>query len=221
MLSAPLTPNASVSSYTAPRRTVAHSQLDRSHPTAHVLKLPKALSFLPTKGIDASLTASTINNMVLAVADTGATDHICPERSTFISYHPVPRNTMNVRMGDKSLAPVLGKGTIIILLNGKLVLVCNMLHVPTLCTPLCNVHKHLTQCGCGFIGNNSLWGLSLYFSTFVLAVDTTKNCHLSYKPIGRQAALNDLDYIQPRCALKVLPPPPAPADWEVIQYACH
>ena len=53
-----------------------------------VLKPPKALSFLPTKGIDASIPASTINNMVIAVANTGATNHMCSKHSAFMSYHP-------------------------------------------------------------------------------------------------------------------------------------
>ena len=72
--------------------------------------------------------------MVLAVANTGANDHMCPEHSAFISYHPVPRHSLNIQMGCKTLAPVLGKVTSIISLNGKLVLVCNVLHVHTLRT---------------------------------------------------------------------------------------
>ena len=111
-------------------------------------------------------------------------------------------------MGNKTLAPVLGTGTAVISLNGKKVLVRNVLHVPTLRTPLYSLRKHLTQRGCGFIGDDSLGGLFVYFPTFVLAVDTTKDCHLSYKPIGHKAALKDLDYVQPRCARKVIPPPP-------------
>ena len=157
--SAPVNLNASVGSYTATHRTVNSSQ----SPT-RVLKLPKALSFLVTKGINASIPASTIHNVVLAVADTGATDHMCPEQSAFVSYHPVPCNTLNVCMGNKTLAPVLGKGTSIILLNGKLVLVRSVLHVPTLRTPLYSLHKHLTQRGCGFLGNDSLEGFFCVFS---------------------------------------------------------
>ena len=67
----------------------------------------------------------------------------------------------------------------------------------------------------------------VYFPTFVLAVDTTKDCHVSYKPISRQAALDVLDYVQPRCALKVLPQPEIPSsspqskDWKAIRYARH
>ena len=162
MSSTPVTLNSSVGAYTAPCHTVVRSQ-----PPARVLKLPKALTYLLTKGINSSIPASTIKNMVLAVADTGATDHMCPERSAFISYHPVPRNTLNVRMGNKTLAPVLGKGAAIISLNGKLVLVRNVIHVSTLRTPLYSLHKHLTQRGCGFLGDDSLGGLFVYFPTFV------------------------------------------------------
>ena len=109
-----------------------------------MLKLPKTLSFLLTKGIDVSIPAYTINNMVLAVTNTGATNYMYPERSASISYHPNPRNTLNVRMGGKTLAPILVKVTAIISLNGKMVLVRNVLHVPTLCTPLYSLRRHLT-----------------------------------------------------------------------------
>ena len=122
-------------------------------------------------------------------------------------------------MGNKTLAPVLGKGTAVISLNGKMVLVHNVLHVHTLRTPLYSLRKHLTQQGCGFIGDDSLGGLFVYFPAFVLAVDTTKDFRLSYKPIGSKASLKDLAYVQPRCKCKVLPLPPA--DWEGIQYARH
>ena len=81
-----VTLNASVSSYTASRPSVV-----RSKPSARVLKLPKALSFLLSHGVKSTILASTINNMVLAVADTGATDHMCPDRSAFISYHHCPQ----------------------------------------------------------------------------------------------------------------------------------
>ena len=132
-------------------------------PSAPVLKLPKALSFLLSHGAKSTIPASTINNMVLAVADTGATDHMCPNRSAFISYHRCPPNQMNVRMGNKTLAPVLGTGTAVISLNGKLVLVQNVLHVSTLRCPLYSLRKHLTQCGCGFIDDDSLGVCSCIF----------------------------------------------------------
>ena len=108
--------------------------IDYSQSPSCVTKHPKALSFLLTKDVSISIPASTIHNMVLEVADIGATDHMPPEQSAFISYHPV--TNINVHMGSKTLAPVLGKGTTVISLNGKLVLVHNILHVSTRFTPL-------------------------------------------------------------------------------------
>ena len=52
----------------------------------------------------------------LVVADTGATDHMVPDPSAFISYKSV--HSLQVRMGNNSFAPVLGHGMAIILLNG-------------------------------------------------------------------------------------------------------
>ena len=121
--------NAPVSSYASPRPSIA-----RSPSLSHVMKLPIGLSFLPAKGVGACIPASTIRIIMLAVADTGATGHMCPERLAFISYHSV--TNVNVCMGNKTLAPVLSKSTAVISLNGKFVLVHNVLNVPTLCTPL-------------------------------------------------------------------------------------
>ena len=39
----------------------------------------------------------------------------------------------------------------------------------------------------------------VYFPAFVLSVDTSSDCHLSYKPLGRSALLDTLQYVQPRC----------------------
>ena len=46
-------------------------------------------------------------------------------------------------MGNKTLALVLSKGTAAISLNVKLVFVPNILHVPTLHTPLYSLHTIL------------------------------------------------------------------------------
>jgi hypothetical protein len=52
----------------------------------------------------------------LMVTDTGATDHMVPDRSAFISYKSV--HGLRVRMGNNLFAPVLGHGMAIISLNG-------------------------------------------------------------------------------------------------------
>ena len=88
-----------------------------------------------------------------AVADTGATDHMIPDKSCFISYKSV--SGLSVCMGNNSFVPVLGRGTAIFSLNGKRVLVQNVLHVPGLAVPLYSLRTHVTQRGCGFIGTES------------------------------------------------------------------
>ena len=56
----------------------------------------------------------------LLVADTGATDHMLPDKAAFISYYPVTGH--RVRMGNNSFAPIAGHGLAIISLNGKKIL---------------------------------------------------------------------------------------------------
>ncbi len=40
--------------------------------------------------------------------------------------------------------------------------------------------------------------MHVFFPSFVIEVDTSTNCHLLYKPIGRAACLANLDYVQPK-----------------------
>ena len=76
-----------------------------------------------------------------------------PDKSSFISYHSV--SGLNVRMGNNSYIPVLGQGTTIFGLNGKRVLIRNVLHVPGLAVPLYSLRTHMAQPGCGFFGSKS------------------------------------------------------------------
>jgi hypothetical protein len=43
---------------------------------------------------------------------------------------------LDVRMGNNSYVPVLGHRTVVILLNGKRLIIWNALHVPWLAVPL-------------------------------------------------------------------------------------
>ena len=129
----------------------------------------------------------------LLVADSGATDHMIPDRSAFISYRRV--HDLRVRMGNKSYAPVLGKGTAIIALNGKKVLIRDCLHVPDLRNPLYSLRAHQRQRGCGFIGLHG-HGVYVYFPHFILEVDTSTDCHLRYQALGRTCGLSEVDYVQ-------------------------
>jgi hypothetical protein len=104
----------------------------------------------------------------LVIADTGTTDHMLPDILAFISYKRV--HDLSVHMGNNSFVPVLGRGTAVFSLNGKQVLVCNVLHVPGLAVPLYSLRAHLQQRGCGFLGAFDD-GFHVYFPSFVLSVD--------------------------------------------------
>jgi hypothetical protein len=83
----------------------------------------------------------------LLVADTGATNHMIPDKSAFISCHPCFGR--RVRMGNNSFAPILGSGSAIISLNGKKILIRDCLHVPALRNPLYSLRAHQQrQKGC-------------------------------------------------------------------------
>jgi len=89
-----------------------------------------------------------VEGLQLVVADTGATDHMVPDRSAFISYKAI--QNLRVRMGNNFFAPVLGRGTAIILLNGQRILIRHVLHVPALRVPLYSLRAHLRQQGKAF-----------------------------------------------------------------------
>jgi hypothetical protein len=136
------------------------------------------------------------------VANSGATNHMFPDKSAFISYRLV--TNLQVQMGNNSFLPVLGRGLAIISLNGQRILVRNALHVPGLVVPLYSLHAHFAQPGCGFIGASGV-SILVYFPTFVLSVDTSKDFHLAFKSLGCSASLDTLHYVQPRCAPSLYP----------------
>jgi hypothetical protein len=138
----------------------------------------------------------------LAVAGSGATDHMLPDKLAFISYKSTSH--LKVQMGNNSSLPVLGRGSAIISLNGQRILVRNALHVPGLAMPLYSLRAHFQQPGCGFLGTNDV-GMLVYFPSFVLSADTSSNCTLSYEPLGRPALLSTLHYVQPRCRPSLYP----------------
>jgi hypothetical protein len=107
-------------------------------------------------------------------------------------------------MGNNSYAPVLGRGTAIISLNGQRLLIRNVLHVPGLRVPLYSLRAHFCQFGCGFLESHET-GMHVYFPGAVLTVDTSSDCHLSYKPLGKTPGLSSLHYVQPRCPPAVYP----------------
>ncbi len=105
-----------------------------------------------------------------------------PDRLAFISYKAIWN--LRVCMGNNSFAPVLGRGIAIILLNGQRILIHHVLHVPAHWVPLYSLRAHLHQRGSGFVGSHDT-GMHVYFLGLVLSVDTSTDCHLTNKPLGK------------------------------------
>ncbi len=99
-------------------------------------------------------------------------------------------------MGNNLFAPILGTGSAVIALNGKRILIRDCLHVPALCNPLYSLRAHQRQHRCGFIGMHDL-GMYIFFPSFIVEVNTTTDCHLSYEPIRRSSTMSSIDYVQP------------------------
>jgi hypothetical protein len=115
------------------------------------------------------------------VADLGATNHMFPDKSAFISYKLV--SNLHVCMGNNSHLPVLGCSLAIISLDGQHILVRNALHVLGLVVPLYTLRAHFIQPGCGFIVTSGV-DILVYFPIFVFLVNTSKDCHLSFESLG-------------------------------------
>jgi len=144
----------------------------------------------------------------LAVADSGATDHMFPDKAAFISYKAT--SGLKVRMGNNSYLLVLSSGSSIISLNGQRVLVWHALHVPGLAMPLYSLRAHFKQPGCGFVGNNDA-GMLVYGPSFVLLAGTSFDRTLSYEPLGRFALLSTLHYVQHWCRPSLYPSEMSPS----------
>lgn len=144
-------------------------------------------------GTSSHVAASHATLSSVVIADSGATDHMWPDYSTFTSYRPL--TSKHVTLADNNTAPVAGIGSIKILLDGHVVGVRNVLHVPSLRVPLYSLRAHRTMDGCGFIGDNNHF--HVYFPTFVVTVDDTIDSHITYSPLGRTSKL-PYDFHQPR-----------------------
>jgi len=162
--------------------------------------ISKALQSILSRLSDSSISPDSSRR--LTVADSGATNHMFPDKSAFISYKSTSQ--LKMRMGNNSYLPVIARGSAIISLNGQRVLVRNALHVPGLAMPLYSLRANFQQPGCSFLGTNDV-GMVVYFPSFVLSADTSSDCTLFYEPLGWSAPLLTLHYVQPRCHPSLYP----------------
>ena len=71
-----------------------------------------------------------VTNMNDWVVDSGATRHMCGNRSAFTSYTTIKEGDEQVFMGDSRSTPVIGKGKVLLkLTSGKMLVICDVLHV--------------------------------------------------------------------------------------------
>eukprot|EP00956_Cyclotella_meneghiniana_P026201 scaffold56081_cov49-Cyclotella_meneghiniana.AAC.1 len=153
------------------------------------------LSDIATKALSSNQdpVCSPSSSSVQCCADSGATDTMLPDKKAFISYHPTPNSF--VSLGDGTQLQQRGVGTAKIMLNGKVILLRNVLHVPALSEPLYSLRRHRMMPECGYYSSYDT-GSHILFPTFVLEVDTTVDNVLSYKSIGRSS--DKIDYAEPR-----------------------
>lgn len=71
-----------------------------------------------------------------------------PDYSAFISYRKCAPNRV-CDLGDDTSVPIVGEGTAVVRLNGKVILVRNALHIPALRQVLYSVRRHRHVPGCG------------------------------------------------------------------------
>ncbi len=164
------------------------------HLQAHQPCLSSALQQL-LKHLSLSPVVLPLHHGWMAVTDTGATDHMVPDKSCFISYIDLWSFSLN---GQQLLHSSAWSQNCNFALNGKGILVRNVLHVPGLAVLLYSLCTHITQQGCGFIGTHES-GFLVYFPSFILSVDAAIDCHFSFNPLGQSALLATLHYVQPCC----------------------
>ena len=127
-------------------------------------------------------------------ADSGATDFMLPDKAAFTSYRKCFHRF--ALLGNDTKLPILGQGTAVFSLNGKVIMVRDALHVPGLRAPLYSLRQHKTMPGCGTF---SLYNVGSYilFPNFALRIDDSVDNIVSYRSIGRSEN-SKLDYAQPR-----------------------
>ena len=75
-----------------------------------------------------------ITNMKDWIVESGATRHICGNRSAFTTYTMVKEGEEQVFMGDSRLSLVIGKRKVLLkLIFGKVLAFSDVLHVPNIC----------------------------------------------------------------------------------------
>ena len=130
----------------------------------------------------------------VAILDSGATHHLWPTYRAFIGYkrvygqHATLANNSKIRIADR--------GTIVIVMRGKKLIIRDVYHVPDLRLPLFSLRVHRRMPGCGYHSDND--GVYCFFLAFQLEVDDEVGTYVKCRPITSSTKV--FDYIQPRAS---------------------
>ncbi|KAJ9680257.1 hypothetical protein PVL29_019539 [Vitis rotundifolia] len=119
-----------------PKNNRSRKQNSRTKPNASNKRIQKTNSkanLVETEVITTAISSevSMVTNMKDWVVDSGATRHICGNRSAFTSYTTVKEGEEQVFMGDSRSTPMIGKRKVLLkLTSGKVLALCDVLHVP-------------------------------------------------------------------------------------------
>ena len=135
------------------RRKIKHRQEKRAIVRANRASSARFLSSVLSLAANNALSTNQ-SQLALPVtsdddccADSGATDIMLNDYDAFTSYNNLVGQYAT--MGDDTVLPILGIGTAVFNMNGKVVKIRNCLHVPDLRNPLYSLryHRFLPDCG--------------------------------------------------------------------------
>ena len=119
-----------------------------------------------------------------------------PNYSYLLYYCPYTDPNEYDLLGDESQSNITEHVTAIFSMDGRLILVCNTLHVPSLREPLYSTLRHCTQSGCAYHNDNTVGNL-LLFPTTVINVEYSTDNIVNFRPIDCTLSNRKLDYVKP------------------------
>ena len=147
---------------------------------------PRYYASLTRKSISSNTTLVQHNNNqpLKLLIDSGASHHMLTNKSYFTTLHPWHTNDSVVLADGKSIAPILGSGTIIFKLsNGAIYHLHDVLYVPSLSDSLFSTKVFTKMQGCYFHSENGV--STLVFPSFILNTDDQPNensVHIHIQP---------------------------------------
>ena len=127
-------------------------------------------------------------------ADSGESEYILPDYSTFKKYHRL--SNIYAALGDNTRPLIKVIGTAVYTLSGRTILTCNVIHITALGGPLYYLRKHRKISGC-VVYYSYKDGSYLFFPNFILQSEYSYANIFSYQSLGasHQCAI---DYIEPK-----------------------